>query len=83
MDFFSVYVGGLTNAYRWEDSGAYQHGNPPGRGRRFERKILQLNFWRPGDELLLDEREIRYGVPLGKSQLYDVADGVAHRWVYR
>jgi hypothetical protein len=83
IDFFSVYVGGLTNAYRWEDSSAYRHGNPPGRGRRFERKMLQLNFWRPGDELLLDEREIRYGAPLGKSHLYDVADGVAYRWVYR
>jgi hypothetical protein len=84
IDFFSVYVGGLTNAYRWEDvAGAYRHGNAPGRGRRFAKKMLQLNFWRPGDELLLSEREIRHGTPLGKGQLYDVADGVAYRWVYR
>jgi hypothetical protein len=45
--------------------------------------MLQLNFWRPGDELLQSEQELRYGVPLGKAGLYGVADGVAYRWVYR
>jgi hypothetical protein len=45
--------------------------------------MLQLNFWRPGDDLQPNEREFRYGVPLGKSSLYDVPDGVAYRWVYR
>ena len=84
IDFLAVYVGGLTNAYRWHDTpGAYQAGDPPGRGRRFARKTLQLNFWRPGDELMESEREIRYGVPPGNSDLYGVADGVAHQWVYR
>jgi hypothetical protein len=84
IDFFSVYVGGLTNAYRWIDPpGEYQPGDPPGTGRRFVRKMLQLNFWRPGDEHYQDESEVRYGVPLGKSELYDVAPGVAYRWVYR
>ena len=69
IDFFSVYVGGLTNAYRWEDpAGAYKPGDPPGKGRQFARKTLQLNFWRPGDEILQDEREIRFGVPLGKGR---------------
>ena len=53
------------------------------RGRRFTRKTLQLNFWRPGDELQPNEREIRFGVPRGKADLYDVAEGVAYRWVYR
>jgi hypothetical protein len=84
MDFFSVYVGGLTNAYQWEDvAGAYKPGDPPGKGRRFARKMLRLNFWRPGDENLLDEREIRYGAPIGKSNLYEATDGVAYAWVYR
>jgi hypothetical protein len=84
IDFFSVFVGGLSNAYRWQDEpGALQPGDPPGKGRRFERKTLQLNYWRPGDELDENEREIRYGVPVGKSSLYDVRDGVAYRWVYR
>jgi hypothetical protein len=84
IDFFSVYVGGLTNAYRWEDvEGGYQPGGPPGQGRQFARKMLQLNFWRPGDELYQDEHEFRYGVPLGKADLYDVREGVAYNWVYR
>ncbi len=84
IDFFSIYVGGLTNAYRWEDvPGGYQPGDLPGKGRQFARKTLQLNFWRPGDELLQNEREFRYGVPIGMADLYDVPDGVAHRWVYR
>jgi hypothetical protein len=84
IDFFSVYVGGLTNAYRWIDPpGEYQPGQPPGTGRRFVRKTLQLNFWRPGDEHFQDEGEIRYGVPRGKSGLYDVGPGVAYRGVYR
>ena len=84
IDFFSVFVGGLSNAYRWEDpAGAYQAGDPPGTGRTFTRKTLQLNFWRPGDEHLQDEREIRFGVARGKGDLYDVSEGVAYRWVYR
>ena len=84
IDFFSVYVGGLTNAYRWEDpAGAYKAGDPPGTGRQFTRKTLQLNFWRPGDEHLQDEKEIRFGVARGKGELYDVSEGVAYRWVYR
>jgi hypothetical protein len=84
IDFFSVLVGGLTNAYRWEDvPGGYRQGDFPGKGREFTRKMLQLNFWRPGDELLQDESELRYGVPLGKADLYGVPDGVAYRWVYR
>ena len=84
IDFFSVYVGGLTNAYRWDDpAGAYKPGDPPGTGRTFTRKTLQLNFWRPGDEHLQDEKEIRFGVARGKGDLYDVSEGVAYRWVYR
>ncbi len=84
IDFFSIYVGGLTNAYRWEDAaGGYRPGDPPGRGRQFARKMLQLNFWRPGDELLRSEHEFRYGVPIGKAALYDVREGVAYNWVYR
>lgn len=84
IDFFSVFVGGLTNAYRWTDTpAAYHPGDPPGRGRQFVHKMLQINFWRPGDELAPNEREFRYGVPLDKAGLYDVPDGVAYRWLYR
>jgi hypothetical protein len=84
IDFFSVFVGGLSNAYRWtDDPAAAQPGMIPGAGRSFSRKFLQLNFWVPGDEFLQDEREIRFGVPAGKAGLYGVEEGVAYRWVYR
>jgi hypothetical protein len=84
IDFFSIYVGGLTNAYRWVDQpAAYHAGDAPGRGRQFVHKTLQLNFWRAGDELMPNEREFRYGVPLDKAGFYDVGDGVAYRWLYR
>jgi len=84
IDFFSVYVRGLANAYRWTDPpGAYKKGNPPGAGRRFTYKTLQLNFWRPGDELDQNEREIRFGVAPQRGAFYDSPEGVAYRWVYR
>ena len=84
MDFFSVFVRGLTNAYEWTDPpGAYQAGDPPGKGRQFAHKTLQLNFWRPGDRFMQHESEVRYGVPPGKASLYGVDEGVAYRWVYR
>jgi hypothetical protein len=84
IDFFSVYVGGLTNAYRWTDNAAGFHvGDAPGKGRQFVYKTLQINFWRPGDNIDLNEREFRYGVPLDKAALYGVHDGVAYQWLYR
>lgn len=86
LDFFSIYVRGLTNAYRWEDpEDGYQQGDPLGTGRQFVSKTLQLNFWRPGDRFLQHESEIRFGVAPGKADLYGegVSEGVAHRWVYR
>lgn len=84
IDFFSVYVNGLTNAYDWQDDPEqFQPGDPVGTGREFTRKQLQLNFWRPGDAYAEEEREIRYGVAPGKSELYGTGEGVAHRWIYR
>lgn len=84
IDFFSVFVRGLTNAYEWTDPpGAFAAGDPPGKGREFVRKTLQLNFWRPGDRFLQHENEVRYGVAPGKGALYGVEEGVAYRWVYR
>jgi hypothetical protein len=73
-DFFSVYIQGLTNAYKWVDPpGAFKSGDAPTSGRRLFAKTLQLNFWRPGDEFIEDQRVIRYGIP-GK---------VDYSWVYR
>ncbi len=84
IDFFSVYVGGLTNAYRWDDpAGAYKAGDSPGKGRKIARKMLQLNFWRPGDSLDPNEREVRFGSAPGESTRYGGGEGVAYQWVYR
>jgi hypothetical protein len=84
IDFFSVYVRGLTNAYDWQDAPAdFRLGGPLGQGRRFTHKVLQLNFWRPGDAYEEDEREIRYGAAPKMAEFYGVAEGVAYQWVYR
>jgi hypothetical protein len=72
---FSVYVVGLTNAYRWTDeAGGFKQGDPIGKGRKLFRKTLKLNFWRPGDQYFEHEGEIRFGIP-GKADDY--------QWVYR
>jgi hypothetical protein len=73
IDFFSVYIQGLTNAMRWEDAKDFKPGDPPGKGRVVTQKTLMLNFWRPGEEYLESERIIQYGIP-GK---------VDYAWVYR
>ncbi|NOZ38925.1 MAG: hypothetical protein GXP24_01705 [Planctomycetes bacterium] len=84
IDFFSVYVSGLTNAYDWQDSPEeFQAGDSPGKGRKFTRKQLQLNFWRPGDAYAEEEREIRFGAAPGRADLYGTGEGVASRWIYR
>ena len=84
IDYFSVFVGGLSRALQWHDSpGAFQPGDLPGKGRKFLSKTLQLNFWRPGDALAENEREIRYGIPPGQADLYNCDEGVAYRWIYR
>jgi hypothetical protein len=84
IDFFSIYVDGLSNASKWWDPpGAVQAGNPPLAGRRAFRKTLQLNFWRPGDEIDQHEEELRFGVPVGMADLYGSEEGVAYQWVYR
>ncbi len=74
IDFFSIAIQGLTNAYKWSDpSGAFQAGDAPGAGRVLTQKTLLLNFWRPGDEFLETERNVHFGIP-GK---------VDYSWVYR
>ncbi|HYW81270.1 MAG TPA: hypothetical protein VE890_16925 [Thermoguttaceae bacterium] len=75
IDRFSIYVQGLTNAYTWKDDpAAYKPGAHLDTYRTFLYKTLKLNFWRPGDEFLEHEREIRYGVP---------GETVDYEWVYR
>jgi DNA-binding XRE family transcriptional regulator len=49
----------LTNACRWKES-----EDKDGQ-RKYYRKTLQLNFWRPGDDRFEHEQEIRFGIPEG------------------
>jgi hypothetical protein len=73
-DRFSIYVSGLTNAYRWSDKpGAFKPGDPLGKGRNLQKKTLKLNFWRPGDAIAPKEKEIRFGIP----------GELDYEWVYR
>ncbi len=63
-DEFAIYVRGLTNAYLMhQETGE----------RKYTRKTLKINFWRPGDEFDESSEEIRYGVP----------DKVAYEWIYK
>ncbi len=61
----------------------FQAGDTPSKGRMYLRKTLQLNFWRPGDSLAENEREIRYGAALGAADAYGTNEGVAYSWLYR
>ncbi len=48
---FSVYVAGLSNAFKQNEEGQQVQ------------KTLQINFWRPGDAFFEREDEIRLGAP--------------------
>lgn len=62
-DYFSVYIQGLTNAYRYEDPpGAFKQNDAPGSARQITLKTLRLNFWRPGDAIAENEGEVRFGM---------------------
>lgn len=86
-DFFSIYVQGLTNAYRWEDSQVNQLGFAAGRKYLF--KTLQLNFYRPGDAVHEHGSEFRYGLPLTKGRpnaemlnMYGLDEAADYTWIY-
>jgi hypothetical protein len=92
IDFFSIYIRGLTNAFIFADTpGAFRPGDAPGKGRIFRFKTLQLNFWRPGDTVFEHENEIRYGVPIDSDpdvqqrmlERFDLKQRLDHRWIYR
>ena len=92
IDYYIVYVQGLTNAYRFDDpAGAFKKGDPPGTGRTIVRKTLQLNFWRPGDTIDPSEEEIRYGCrmdpePVEQQKIFaqfGIDKPIDHLWLYR
>jgi hypothetical protein len=79
-DFYSIYVAGLSNAYRFADpAGAYKPGAAPATGRLYRRKMLQLNFWRPSDEFSTAETEIYLGAPTSLG----IKGRIDYQWVFR
>jgi hypothetical protein len=79
-DYFSVFITGLSNAYKFADPpGAYKAGQPPATGRLFRQKTLQLNFWRPSDEFVEGESEIYLGMPPNLG----VPGQIDYQWVFR
>lgn len=92
IDYFMVYVQGLTNAYRFDDPvGKFKADSAPASERQFTRKTLQLNFWRPGDTIDQSEEEFHFGSRLDPDpevqqrilDEYAIDKPVDHVWVYR
>jgi hypothetical protein len=92
VDYFSIYIQGLTNAYLYEDPpGGFKATDKPGTGRKMTQKTLRLNFWRPGDAIDERESEIRYGMRLDAEpaeqakifKLFGTTERVDHEWLYR
>jgi hypothetical protein len=83
IDRYSVYVGGLTNAYRFIDPpGAYKKGEKPATGRLFQNKYLQLYFWRPSDEFTEQETDIYFGLPV-KDEKTGAETIIDYKWIFR
>ena len=92
IDYLSIFIQGLTNAFKFEDDpAAYKQGDPPGTGRKFWSKTLQMNFWRPGDTDFETEEEIRFGVPVDTDpatqrrliKMYGLRERLDYLWIYR
>jgi hypothetical protein len=84
IDFFSIYVRGLSNGLAWTDPpGAFKLGNPPGNWAQVHLQDAAAQFWRPGDDIGENEREFRFGTAPQRGEFYDSGEGVAYRWVYR
>ncbi len=92
IDFFSIDVKGLTNAYRPIDPpGAYKAGDPPGTGRQLLTKTLRLHFWKPGDTVDETDDEVHFGIPVEEDRdrqaallrVYGVKRRVDYEWIYR
>jgi len=63
IDFFSIFVRGLTNAIRWRNDpdARITADDPPGAGTEHALESLRLDFWRHGDEVAFDEDEVSIG----------------------
>ena len=86
VDFLSLYVYGLTNAFKKENPDEITAQRPT-----LIKKALQLNFFRPGDAVAETEDRVRFGVPAFRDQeeqdyvlkLYGLEKRVDYQWIYR
>ena len=82
LDFFTVNVFGLTNAFEQDGEGA----DAP-----YRRKALALNFYRPGDSMDQLADRVRFGVPAFENEKeqaymlkqYGLTERLDYRWVFR
>ena len=82
LDFVSVEVFGLTNAFQQDGEG----DDAP-----YRRKALQLNFYRPGDTMRQTDDLIRFGVPAFEDeneqayilQQYGLNERLDYQWLFR
>lgn len=83
IDFFSVYVYGLTNAFKRVEG---EDGS-----QTLQKKVLQLNFYRPGDTYRPTEDTVRFGVPAYQDQKdqkyileqYGLDKRLDYQWTFR
>ena len=81
---FSIYISGLSNAYKWSIDKENHKPSVVGSGYTMSRKTLKLNFWAPGAADHLLNKEIQYGVR--QTTASPKAAGqppVDFEWVYR
>jgi hypothetical protein len=82
IDFLSIFVYGLTNAFQQDGEGA----DAP-----YTKKALQLNFYRPGDAIRQTEDRVRFGVPAFEDadeqakvlKQYGLEKRLDYQWVFR
>ena len=81
---FSIYISGLSNAYKWSVDKEKHKPGVVGSGYTMSRKTLKLNFWAPGAADHLLNKEIQYG-DRRKTTSPKAAEQppVDFEWVYR
>ena len=67
IDYFSIYVRGLTNAIRWRPRPGAQASDAPGTVTEEALESLRLDFWLPGD----DRDEVEEEMAVGYAGLFE------------
>lgn len=69
IDYFSIYVRGLTNAIRWRPraDAAFAADSVPAAGEEHVLESLRLDFWRPGD----DSTSLAEEMSVGHAGMYE------------